>query len=253
MHQSPWIISATLKRYAAGSSMDRHLHDRASLSLVVNGEYEENIRGRAETHNSGHLVFCPADEPHAQRFSRDGALKVLVVPSTAALDYLGKRMPLTSAPSACSVQLAGLGTRLSHELRHPDDFSPLVAEGLLLEMFGHFCRKQSHQESAAQWLRDVRDQLHAQTPVQPSLGALANTAGRHPVHLARSFKRAYGKTVGEYARELRVRHAAGLLRSTLMPIADIALSCGFCDQAHLSHSFRIVYGCSPSRYREGQR
>lgn len=253
MRQAPWIISATLKQYAAGSAMDRHLHDQASLSLVVNGEYEENIRGRAETHSSGHLVFCPAGEPHAQRFSRDGALKVLVVPSTAALDYLAERLPLSSAPFACSVQLAGLGTRLSHELRHPDDFSPLVTEGLLLEMLGHFCRKQSHQEGAAQWLRDVRDHIHAQTPAHPSLGALAETAGRHPVHLARSFKRTYGKTVGEYARELRVRHAAGLLGSTLMPIADIALSCGFCDQAHLTRSFRSVYGCSPGRYREGQR
>jgi len=253
MHQSPWIISATLKQYAAGSAMDRHLHDQASLCLVVDGAYEEHIHGRAETHSSGHLVFCPADEPHAQRFSGDGALKVLVVPSAAALDYLGERLPLTSAPSACSLQLAGLGTRLSHELRNPDDFSPLVAEGLLLEMLGHFCRKQSPQDGPAQWLRDVRDHIHAQTPAHPSLDALAETAGRHPVHLARSFKRAYGKTVGEYARELRIRHAAGLLRSTRMPIADIALSCGFCDQAHLTRSFRAVYDCSPGRYREAQR
>ena len=63
------------------------------------------------------------------------------------------------------------------------------------------------------------------------------------------FRRAFGKSIGEYAREARLRHALALLTRTGTPIAEIAAECGFHDQAHFTRSFAAAYGTAPARYR----
>jgi AraC family transcriptional regulator len=55
--------------------------------------------------------------------------------------------------------------------------------------------------------------------------------------------------VGEYLRRLRIERATALLRDTRMPIAEIALVCGFSSQAHLTTMFRKTVGTTPRRFR----
>ena len=84
------------------------------------------------------------------------------------------------------------------------------------------------------------------------MAELARHVDCHPATLTRAFRREHGCTPGAYQRDLRVRKATGMLRTTALPIAAIAAiaaSCGFYDQAHLARSFRAVMGCSPLDYR----
>lgn len=255
MLQSPadarWFHCARVARYAADSSMAAHPHDDASLCLVVGGRYEERIRGRDMEHTAGHLLFCPAFEPHAQRFSADGALKILIEPAPAALDYLGRCLSLSQAPYSQSAGIAALGGRL---LREADAFSPVVVQGLLFEMLGTFARDMdAGAAQAPPWLRKARDFIEAQLDAKFSLAELARALGRHPVHVAREFRRVHRQTVGEYLRELRVRRAAVLLTSGRRPLGEIALACGFCDQAHLTRSFKAVFKVTPAAFRRNAR
>ena len=59
-----------LARYRAGSSMPLHAHGEPWLCLVLEGRYAEQIRARETEHGPGELLFCPAEEPHQQRFGR---------------------------------------------------------------------------------------------------------------------------------------------------------------------------------------
>jgi AraC family transcriptional regulator len=86
-----------------------------------------------------------------------------------------------------------------------------------------------------------------------SMAALAEIAGVHPVHLARAFRRSTGKTVGQYFRELRIRHACEELRSTSHSIEEIALRAGFTDPSHLSRWIRRTTGLSPRDIRRFAR
>ena len=47
----------------------------------------------------------------------------------------------------------------------------------------------------------------------------------------------------------RMQAAAGLLRSTAMPIAEIAVSCGFYDQNQFTRLFSTYFNASPRRFR----
>jgi len=249
-----WFRSARVARYAATSSMASHQHDDASLCLVVGGRYEERIRGRGVEHAAGHLLFCPAFEAHAQRFSVDGALKILIEPAPPALDYLGRRLALAEAPFSQSADLAVLGGRLLRELLETDAFSPVVVQGLLFEMLGLFARGTvADSQRMPAWLRTAKDFIEAHADAKFSLAELACALDRHPVHVAREFRRVHRQTVGEYVRELRVRRAASLLASGRRPLGEIALMCGFCDQAHLTRSFKAVFKTTPGAFRRGLR
>lgn len=71
-------------------------------------------------------------------------------------------------------------------------------------------------------------------------------------HFIRSFKATTGRTPHRWLLEQRVEQAKRLLRGPL-PIADIALDCGFSDQSHLSRVFKSFTGVPPGLWRRLSR
>lgn len=116
-----------------------------------------------------------------------------------------------------------------------------------------------------------RPQPRAAKPLAPSLVArvrehcldrlaesiavadMAGIAGLGTHQFSRSFKRATGQSPQQYLIGLRVAHAAELLAGTSLPLSEIALRCGFFDQAHLASTFARQRGVAPSRYRRDAR
>ena len=84
----------------------------------------------------------------------------------------------------------------------------------------------------------------------PSLEELATLADVHPAHLARTFKRLQGVSVGEYHRNLRVAAACQALRDPTRPIAEVAAEAGFSDQSHFTRMFRRLTGQTPGEFRD---
>src|SRR3546814_16535137 len=75
------------------------------------------------------------------------------------------------------------------------------------------------------------------------------TAGVHPVHLAREFHRRFGCTVGHYIRQRRIEFACHRLTASRDPLSEIAVEAGFADQDHLTNTFRRLVGMPPARVR----
>ncbi len=90
---------------------------------------------------------------------------------------------------------------------------------------------------------------HLEGPLQ--LTDLAARAQLSPYHFARAFKSSTGETPRAYVERLRVEKAEALIRDTHMPLADIALTCGFSSQSRLTTAFRRARGFTPARYRRG--
>ena len=78
------------------------------------------------------------------------------------------------------------------------------------------------------------------------LCALANLSESH---FSRVFKCTFGERPHAFVIRRRVELAAQYMLQTEASLSDIALQCGFSDQAHLCKHFRKMTGYTPSAWR----
>ncbi|WP_448044983.1 helix-turn-helix domain-containing protein [Bradyrhizobium liaoningense] len=73
-----------------------------------------------------------------------------------------------------------------------------------------------------------------------------------PSHFARSFRRSTGVAPHEFLSQLRIDEAKRLMLSTKLPLADVALICGFGDQSYFTRVFSRSVGTSPGAWRRAR-
>ena len=81
------------------------------------------------------------------------------------------------------------------------------------------------------------------------ISRIAETAGLSERQLERLFRRDLKTTPGAYYARLKLERARNLLRQTMTPIIEIAISSGFGSAAAFSRAYRAQFGISPSRDR----
>ena len=245
-------LHGTETRHPPLFNIPSHAHDLHSFYFVLDGTLTE-FSGRARRElPTGSLVFTPAGDIHRNAFHDAGGRCFLVefVPAwTRHLEHSG--IALEGPLVANGGEVTRLALRLYREFRDTDQVSPLSVEGLALEMLAAWARQAEPvpEGSVPRWLRDARDLVHDRFTERIALAEIAKHVDVHPVHLARSFRKRYRCSLGEYQRRLRVDHAARELTTTLRPLAGIAVAAGFADQAHFCRVFKAHTGLSPARFR----
>ncbi|SFT29224.1 AraC-type DNA-binding protein [Methylobacterium sp. yr668] len=106
----------------------------------------------------------------------------------------------------------------------------------------------------ARWQRSriegfVAANLHQQIAIK-DLAALVRLS---PSYLCKVFKVTFGMSPHSYIMMKRVSRAKSAMVSTRAALSDIALSCGFSDQAHLCRVFRQAVGEAPHRWRQANQ
>lgn len=89
---------------------------------------------------------------------------------------------------------------------------------------------------------------HLQSPL--TLEDVAQASFISVNHLIVLFRQHLGLTPSRYLWRLRTQQAAMLLRSTMMPLAQIAEQTGFSSPFHFSRAFKERYQESPKSYRQ---
>jgi AraC family transcriptional regulator len=102
-------------------------------------------------------------------------------------------------------------------------------------------------------LKRVKDFMIAHIGGNLGVDDLAAAAGLSPVYFARQFKLRTGSAPHRYLRSLRIGRAKELLSDDDIPIAEVALICGFCHQEHMTKVFRTECGTTPAAFRRGSR
>ena len=65
----------------------------------------------------------------------------------------------------------------------------------------------------------------------------------------RAFRQTFGETPLAYIMERRIRRAQDLMLTSRVPLSQVALECGMCDQAHFCRVFRRIVGINPNAWR----
>ena len=90
--------------------------------------------------------------------------------------------------------------------------------------------------------RKVRDYIDSHITEPVLVADLCALVQRSEAHFSRSFKRTFGESPHAFVMRRRMELAAQYMLNTDVSLSDIALGCGFADQAHLCKHFRAVGG-----------
>jgi len=105
----------------------------------------------------------------------------------------------------------------------------------------------------APWqIRRVKDHIEAHLHATVRAGELAVISRLSVSYFGTAFRRSFGESPRAYLMRRRVEHAQEMMLMTDQPLSQIALACGFADQAHLSRRFRQSTGTSPSAWRRAR-
>jgi AraC-like DNA-binding protein len=233
----------------------------AAFGLAVPSTWvgELAYRGRRQVFRAGE-VFCtePGEVHETSRILQPGAFKVVVIDEAPLVAYLAE-----IAPHLKVAHFRNIGQRMSPGLvRQTDaafrmigpDATPLQAQSCAVELVAQMAfellddpRPARVKLGSARAVERARECLHEADDGWVDLDTLSGEAGISRFHLLRSFKQKYGLPPHAYQIGLRLGKAQRLLRRGV-PVAQVAVECGFTDQSHLSRHFKKTLGVTPGRF-----
>jgi AraC-like DNA-binding protein len=102
-------------------------------------------------------------------------------------------------------------------------------------------------------VRKVREYIDRNMTNRLLVADLCVLVQRSEAHFARSFRLTFGESPHAFVVRRRLQLAARYMLRTEMDLSEIALCCGFSDQAHLCRRFRDAMGQSPAAWRRVSR
>ncbi len=122
---------------------------------------------------------------------------------------------------------------------------------LMQEMFRSYCRlvRKHSIKNYSPVVQKVIILIESDLSADLNLHTLAKEQQVSGGYLSALFKRETGKTLTEYIRERRMKHAIHLLSTTHLQIQSVALHCGIMDVQYFSKQFKKQTGMTPKEYR----
>jgi AraC family transcriptional regulator len=114
-------------------------------------------------------------------------------------------------------------------------------------------RKASLGELASWQVARVTAYVDAHLDQRIQVQDLSAVARRSTAHFCRLFKRTLGETPHGFITSRRLHRAQQLMLTSDDPLSQIAMVCGFSDQAHFCNRFRAAMGLSPTAWRRERR
>jgi AraC-like DNA-binding protein len=238
-YRREWIIAL-----APGAGVARGMLlavDRRQCIVGADRHARAMLSGANNALRDGHSVWALFDKnPALFRNTDVGDVRTVLVPAGAAESWSAVVTPPESGASYrrspeqavlhCRPRLDSIG--YFHE-----PTSPAACNGGL----------------APRVLQRVREYIDAHLGENIELEALADTAGLSRCHFARAFKQSVGTAPHCYLMQRRLERAKQLIIETRLPLAEIALECGFSDQSHFSRRFLQYVGVTPRSFRWSAR
>lgn len=147
---------------------------------------------------------------------------------------------------------------IAHEYNHFTAGSDVIIRNTLLDLFVIITRLYEYQTnkttstvSRNAEIDELMKYMRTNFSSRLTLEMLADRVHLSREYLSRYFKQYTGKTISEFLTEIRMTRAKQMLTSSSVPIADIAVYCGYPSVSNFQKAFKKYTGVSPSAYRKG--
>lgn len=239
-----------------------------AAALIVNMSSGGRYRGRVcgekldKPLRRGDVSFVPAGADVEIEYPAAHGCLLLHIPDArlralASDQGTAQLVPMHNEPNERMAQLIQM---IERKVRTPGFASELLVDGLLRALVTTLTSRARQPRELPERIhlpqakvRRVNDYIEAHLETNVSLKDLAEVAGLSPYHFARVFKLATGESPYHYLGSRRLARAQEMLSATELPLAELALACGFASQSHFTAAFTKSVGISPGRYRKERR
>ncbi len=243
---------------------ERHSHDCYAIGVTTYGIQRFRCKGKRYDSQAGDFVLFNPDEDHDGNPGTPEGFRYTIwyvpeafVASVAGVDGKRDGSRYFSRPHVADAGMAArfrqvsasLGGIASESLREETLTSAFLET--VLRRYGERpgdARAPAGQVRGASLAR-VKDYIRTYYQRDITVSDLASVAGLSRAHLTRAFSAAYHVSPHVYLNAVRLAQAQTLIRLG-MPLAAVAVECGFGDQSHLARRFKGSVGVTPSDWRE---
>jgi AraC family transcriptional regulator len=113
----------------------------------------------------------------------------------------------------------------------------------------HAARVSQNGKLPTRVLQRVLNKMKEDLATNLDLDTLVAESGYSRSHFLRMFRATMGCSPHQWLTRLRVEQAKTMLRKTSLRMIDIAVACGFSNNAHFSNRFHQIVGVTPSKYQ----
>jgi AraC family transcriptional regulator len=234
----------------------RLTHQRAEIWLDGRASAKNPCRGQTSIYDLQSEIMVHFKDPFDFLY--------LYIPRQALIEVAeqegaaGVNFGIAMGKSFADPIIAHLGECLLPALDDPCQANDLFVEYVTKALQTHFLSRyigksqplREHRGGlTARQLRIAKQAIHANLDGSTSLNSIARECGLSPSHFARAFAISVGQPPHQWLLEQRVDLARQLLGKSTLPLAEIAIQCGFADQSHFTRIFSARAGLSPGRWR----
>lgn len=254
-------------RYNAGETPN-HINEHHIICLAISKTRQERELdgvGQQESNNVGSVSIIPAQVEHWTFWKAPLEFAVISIQSdvlVAAAESIGSNkielIPTFSKPDPDHL-IFGIGMAIKQALESARDGCNLYFDHLTNTLIVHLLRSYATKQPKPQTyaggltpyqLQQAIDYIHSYLDFDLRVSQLSQVVGISEYHFSRQFKKSTGLTPHQYVTRQRIDKVKQLLKNTKLPIAEIALDCGFTHQSHMGRKFKEYIGLTPKKYRD---
>lgn len=238
----------------------RHVHEGYCINLIENGAQAFYRSGDMHVAPQGSIVLVNPDDVHTGSSAVEHGWGYRALYPTPAMiehisqDFFGSKgvTPWFANAVVHDAELAAQMRLLFDVLEQPNN--ALFKETLYVHTLSCLISRHSSQRRELSALPDaarqallIKEHIAAHPEQEHSLSDLAAMVGLSPWHCLRQFKKCVGMPPHAWLVQVRLQRARQQLKRGI-PIAEVALACGFSDQSHLNRHFKRALGVTPAQY-----
>ena len=244
-------VHFSIVQHDFAKAIELHEHALPYFCFLVGGRYRETHNGETIEYQPFSIAFHRARFEHSDEIMSEGATFFAIELREEWERRLGRHFDMGAWRFELQHgEAVWLAVKLLDAFLNDRLDDRLGVDSVVSEMLAIALRLVDRDRPERAWVRELKHQLRESYTGRVSLEDLAESIGLHPASIARGFRCDEGVTIGEYLSRIRVQNACRMMTDPAVSLADIALSCGFADQSHLSRVFKSVTGMPPGALRK---